>query len=66
MHIAKSAWRRSKFGSEDGVQSSLVSVKEKQATIAHFSAVEDGLGKFLKLMRRGNLETPPDGENEKS
>ena len=43
--MALAAWRRSKFGSEDGV-SSLVSVKEKQANIAHFSAVENGLGIF--------------------
>ena len=49
--MALAAWRRSKFGSEDGVQSSLVSIKEKQATIAHLSAVEDGLGKFLKLIQ---------------
>ena len=47
--MALAAWRRSKFGSEDGVQSSLESL-EKQATIAHFSAVEEGLGKFFKLI----------------
>ena len=34
-----------------GVLSSLISVKEKQATIAHFSALEEGLGKFLKLIQ---------------
>ena len=51
MHTAKFAWRRTKFGSEDGVSSSLVSVKQKQATIAYFSAVENGLGKFLKLIQ---------------
>ena len=48
--MALAAWRRSKFGSEDGENSSLVSVKEKQGTIAHFNAVEDGLGKFLKVI----------------
>ena len=48
--MALAAWRKSKFGSEDGVLSSLVSVKEKQATIAHFSVVEEGLGNFLKLI----------------
>ena len=47
MHTAKSLWRRSKF---DCV-SSLISVKEKQATIAHFDALEEGLGKFLKLIQ---------------
>ena len=41
--MALAAWIRAKFGSEDGVQSSLVSVKEKQVTIAHFSALEEGL-----------------------
>ena len=51
MHTTKSAWERSKFGSGDGVSSSLVSLKKKQATIAHFSAVEEGLGKFLKLIQ---------------
>ena len=34
--MALAAWKRSKFGCVDG-KSSLVSVKEKQATIAHFS-----------------------------
>ena len=29
----------------------MVSVKEKQATIAHFNAVENGLGKFLELIQ---------------
>ena len=48
--MALAAWRTSKFGSEDGVQSSLVISKEKQATIAYFSAVEEGLGKFLKII----------------
>ena len=44
--MALAAWKRSKIGSEDG----LVSLKEKQATIALFSAPEEGLGKFLKLI----------------
>ena len=49
--MALATWRRSKFGSEDGVKSSLVSVKEKQATIAHFNVLEEGLEKFLKLIQ---------------
>ena len=51
MHTAKSTWGRSKFDCVNGVKSSLVSVKEKQATIAHFSVLEKGLGKFLKLIQ---------------
>ena len=51
MQTAKSAWGRSKFDCVDGVQSSLISAKEKQATISHFSAVEDGFGKVLKLIQ---------------
>ena len=29
----------------------LIGVNEKQATIAHFSAVEDGLEKFLNIIQ---------------
>ena len=49
--MALAAWKRSKFGCADGVKYFLVSVKEEQATIAHFSVVEEGLGKFLKLIQ---------------
>ena len=48
--MALAVWRRSKFGSKDGVKSSLVSVKEKQATINCFRVLKEGLEKFLKLI----------------
>ena len=41
---------RGKGLSVDGVQSCLENVKEKQTTIAHLRALEEGLGKFLKLI----------------
>ena len=51
MQAAKSVSERSKFDCVYGVYSSLLSLKKMQATFAHFSAVEEGLGKFLKLIQ---------------
>ena len=48
--MALPAWKRFKFSCVDGVQSSLESVKEKQTTVAHLGALEEGLGKILKLI----------------
>ena len=47
--MALPAWKRSKFGCVDGEQSSLENLKEKQNTVAHLRALEEGLGKLLKL-----------------
>ena len=48
-HTAFSAWKRPKSGCVDDVYSSLVSAKEKLATIALLTVLEEGLRKFLRL-----------------
>ena len=47
VHMALATWRRSKFDNVHGMNSSLVIVKEKQATIAHLIILQEGLD-FLK------------------
>ena len=49
MLTAKSEGRR--YAYKFGCMSSLVRVKEKQATIAHYSALEEEVGKFLLLIQ---------------